>query len=216
VLNGQVIQTLQITPERAAGPDLLVRIPAAAMQRGSNTLTVDRRGGTSRVFYSTRMRQTVAMDEIPAMNSPGMSVSREYLRVLPKKVGTNAWSLQTEKSGNAFGQGDRVLVRLTIKTDRDLAYLILEDPFPSGFESTERGSAEIDEWRYWWTNTDVRDDRIAFFMKSLNPGTHILEYNLRAQTPGLYQALPTSVQGMYNPEIRTESAGDRITIREPR
>ncbi|MGQ0568242.1 MAG: hypothetical protein ACT4P5_01735, partial [Armatimonadota bacterium] len=96
---------------------------------------------------------------------------------------------------------------------RDLAYVMLEDPFPAGFEVTERGSAEIDEWTYWWASTDVRDDRIAFFVRSLPAGTHVIEYNLRAQTPGLYYGLPATIQGMYSPQVRAESSGARVTIK---
>lgn len=105
------------------------------------------------------------------------------------------------------------MVRLTITAPRDLAYILIEDPFPSGFEVTERGSAEMDEWSYWWASTDVRDDRIAFFIRSLERGTHVIEYNLRAQTPGTFNALPAALQGMYTPQTRGESAGSKVVIK---
>ncbi|MDR7417847.1 MAG: MG2 domain-containing protein [Armatimonadota bacterium] len=212
-LNGQVVETVRVTPEMAAGPDHVLTLPAAALRPGDNTLALERTGGGGRVFYTVQLRQVVGMEEIPEASSKGIRVAREYLRIVPKTVGADEWSLQTEPSGNQLRQGDRVLVRLTIATTEPLAYLLIEDPFPAGFEVTERGSAEMDEWHYWWASTDVRDDRIVFFIRSLKPGTHTIEYNLRAQTPGRYQALPAVLQGMYNPERRAESAGARVVIK---
>lgn len=212
-LNGQVLQTHRLTPASATAPDIVVDVPAAALRPGKNELALERTGGTSRVFYSAQLRQTIAMDEIPALVSSNIKIEREYLRVLPRRVGQDSWTTETVPAGNRLAQGDRVMVRLTITAPRDLAYILIEDPFPSGFEVTERGSAEMDEWLYWWASTDVRDDRIAFFIRSLERGTHVIEYNLRAQTPGTFNALPAALQGMYTPQTRGESAGTRVVIK---
>ena len=212
-LNGQVLQTYRLTPASATAPDIVLDVPATAMRPGKNELALERVGGTSRVFYSAQLRQTVAMDEIPALVSSNIKIEREYLRVRPRRVGQDSWTVETVPSGNRLAQGDRVMVRLTITAPRDLAYILIEDPFPSGFEVTERGSAEMDEWSYWWTSTDVRDDHIAFFIRSLERGTHVIEYNLRAQTPGTFNVLPAILQGMYAPQTRGESAGARVVIK---
>jgi uncharacterized protein YfaS (alpha-2-macroglobulin family) len=60
---------------------------------------------------------------------------------------------------------------------------------------------------------DVRDSKIAFFVRSLPKGTSVIEYNLRAKTHGSYHAMPTLLQGMYSPDMHAESAEDRIMIR---
>ena len=39
--------------------------------------------------------------------------------------------------------------------------------------------------------------RAHVFARSLPKGEHVIEYNLRAQTPGSYHTLPTLVQAMY-------------------
>jgi uncharacterized protein YfaS (alpha-2-macroglobulin family) len=213
LVNGRLVHTLAMSPQLAAAPDIAIAIPASALRSGSNELRVERVGGGSRVYFSGRLRQTAAMDEIPAVESKYVRVEREYRRVRPKRVGIDGWSLQSEPTNNELAQGDRVQVRLTVTAARDLAYIMLEDPFPTGFEPTERGTAEIDEWTSWWANTDVRDDRVAFFMRHLPAGTHVIEYNLRAQTPGRYHALPAVLQGMYLPQLRAESAGARVVIK---
>jgi alpha-2-macroglobulin len=213
LVNGRPIQTIRMTPALAAAPDITLTVPASALRPGANALRVERTGGASRVYYSAELRQTVALDEIPAIDSKYVKIEREYLRIKPKRVGVDGWSLQTEPTGNELQQGDRVLVRLTITAQRDLAYILVEDPFPAGFEPTERGTAEIDQWTSWWANTDVRDDRITFFVRHLQAGRHVIEYNLRAQTPGRYNALPTALRGMYTPALRAESRGTRLVIK---
>jgi uncharacterized protein YfaS (alpha-2-macroglobulin family) len=213
LLNGRLIRTIGMTPALATAPDITFTVPPSALRPGANVLRVERAGGTSRVYFSAELRRTVAVDEIPALDSKYVKVEREYLRIRPKRVGVDGWSLQTEPTGNELQQGDRVLVRLTITAQRDLAYVLLEDPFPAGFEPTERGTAEIDQWTSWWANTDVRDDRITFFVRQLAAGRHVIEYNLRAQTPGRYNALPAALYGMYTPALRAESSGTRIVIK---
>jgi alpha-2-macroglobulin len=69
------------------------------------------------------------------------------------------------------------------------------------------------DWRYWWSSVDVRDDRITFFAQTLPRGVHVIEYNLRARTPGVYRALPTFLQGMYTPETRSESGESQVDVR---
>jgi uncharacterized protein YfaS (alpha-2-macroglobulin family) len=105
-------------------------------------------------------------------------------------------------------------VRLTNTAPRDFTYVLIEDAYPAGCEPAERGGNEMEEgeWSGWYSQRDVRDDRIAFFARMLSKGKHVLEYNLRAQTPGTYRALPTLVQQMYDPDVRAESAEDRVQI----
>ena len=215
-LNGRALQTIRLTEDVAREQEIAVRVPGAALQPGTNAVTLGRAGGASAIFYSVQLRQTVAMDPIPPLEpaSGGVAIRREYLRVVPRKTGVDAWSLQTESTGNVLRTGDQIRVRLTITVPEDLAYVIIEDPFPAGAEVTERGSAdEVPEWSYWWSSVDVRDDRIAFFARTLRRGTHVLEYNLRPLTPGRYHALPTLVQEMYVPAMRSESAETQVDVR---
>ena len=98
---------------------------------------------------------------------------------------------------------------------------MIEDTFPSGAEVTERGTADEDVSEsgrsggdaFWYDHVDVRDDRIAFFARKLPKGKHVLEYNLRAQTPGTGRALPASVRTMYNPTFRGESGTAVVEVR---
>ncbi len=218
-LNGIVRQTYTLTPDLLKQPQLTLRIPASELRPDKNDITLERTGGSSPVFYSVELKQVVATEDIPALSPPAVEgqtlmVTREYLRLKPMKAGMSSWSLQTEPTNNQLAQGDRIRVRLTINAPRDMAYVLIEDPFPSGCEVNERGDAgEVVDWSYWWQGVDVRDDHIAFFAKTITKGKHVIEYNLRAQTPGSYHVLPTLVQAMYSPVTHAEAAETRVNIR---
>ena len=218
-LNGVVRQTYTLTPGLLKEPQLTLHVPASELRPDKNDVTLERSGGGSPIFYSVEWKQTVATEDMPALSPPPikgetLTVKREYLRLKPQKVGMDSWSLQTEPTSNQLAQGDRIRVRLTIDAPRDMAYVLIEDPFPSGCEVSERGDAsEVVDWGYWWQGVDVRDDHIAFFAKTITKGRHVIEYNLRAQTPGSYHTLPTLVQGMYTPDTRAETAETRVEIK---
>ncbi len=233
-INGQQIKSLDVaavdqsaTEAGANGRDAerIIRVPASALKAGPNTLTVESSSGGT-VFYTASLRQTVAAPEgqdLAPLTSPvlepGLTITREYLRVLPRRSSPNSFSLATEDAGNRFTQGDSVRVRLTINAPREIGYVLIEDAYPSGMEPTERGTAEQDhssetgDWGWWYSNVDVRDDRIAVFARTLSGGKHVFEYNLRAQTPGRSRALPAQLQGMYAEGLRVESGDTSLEVK---
>ena len=213
-LNGALYQTFTLSPDLLKEKEIALRIAPDALRPEKNDVTLERVGGNSTIFYSVQLKQTIATEDLPVLANPNLQIKREYLRVTPKSAGSGYYTQQTEPTNNLFNGGDRVRVRLTIKAPRDLNYVLVEDAFPSGCEVNERGDAsEVTDWGYWWSSVDVRDDRIAFFCRTLSKGDHVIEYNLRAQTPGVYHVLPTIAQGMYAPDTHAESAETRLTVK---
>ncbi len=216
LLNGQVIQKRALSSGDSGG-EFSVRVPWQKLKSSGNTLELKRSGGNEPLFYSVQLRQTLGSDEplAPVSGSIPISVSREYRRLLPRASGADSWTLTTEPTGGRLNQGDRVRVRLTFTVPQDLSYVLIEDAFPAGCETTERGDAGEgnEDWNHWWSSTDVRDDRIAFFARHLRKGKHVVEYNLRAQTPGTFGAMPTLLQAMYAPEVRAESGESSVSVK---
>ena len=233
-VNGQPVESMDVaalsqsaTEQNASGHDAerIIRIPASSLKPGPNTLTIESTSGGT-VFYTASLRQMVAAPSgqnlaplASATLEPGLTITREYLRVLPRKANANSFDLATEDAGNRFNQGDSVRVRLTINAPREVGYVLIEDAFPSGMEPTERGTAEQDfsseggDWGWWYSNVDVRDDRIAVFARTLPKGKSVFEYNLRAQTPGSSHALPVQLQGMYSEGLRVESGDTSLEVK---
>jgi Large extracellular alpha-helical protein len=220
-VNNQVVRSIDLAADSQGEPEITLSLPADRLKAGPNQVEVVRTSGSGTVFYSGALRQTVAAPaggELAALTLPnGIKVEREVVRVLPRKVGDDGlWRLATEPVPNGvFRQGDRLRVRVKLTVPRDASYVLIEDAFPSGAEVTERGTADqdVESWSFWYDHVEVRDDRIAFFARRLPAGTHVLEYNLRAQTPGTSHALPTHVEGMYDASVRAESATGRLEVK---
>jgi uncharacterized protein YfaS (alpha-2-macroglobulin family) len=59
---------------------------------------------------------------------------------------------------------------------------------------------------------ELRDRKVAFFVERLPQGTWELRYELRAEVPGRFHALPTLGHAMYVPEIHANGAELRIGV----
>ncbi|HSI82784.1 MAG TPA: hypothetical protein VK970_03315, partial [Candidatus Methylacidiphilales bacterium] len=65
--------------------------------------------------------------------------------------------------------------------------------------------------------TELRSGEwVAMFITSLPQGKHEITYHLRAETPGIFHALPCTVQGMYSPLLRANSTEQKIRIADPK
>ena len=213
-LNGTLFRTISLTPDLLKEQEISIRVPASALRPDKNDVTLERTNGVSPIFYSVQMKQTVASEDIASVAGDGVKVKREFLKLISKPSGRDTWTLQTEPTNNLMSSGDKIRVRLTIENQKDLDFVLIEDAFPSGCDISERGdSGEVVDWNYWWSSVDLRDDRIAFFARKLRKGTHTIEYNLRAQTPGSYHVMPTLVQAMYSPELRAETSETKVVIK---
>lgn len=212
-LNGKTVQAYKLNPDLTREREIALRIPVAQLRPNKNDVTLERVGGSSPVFYSVDLRQTVTGDNLPAISTDHLSVKREYLRQIPKKLHGDYWTLDTEPTNNQLTAGDNIQVKLTIQVPKEMNYVLVEDAYPSGCAIEDRGDADsVADSQYEWSSVDVRDDRIAFFVRTLSPGVHVITYNLRAQTPGSFRALPTLVQAMYTPESRAQAEEARISI----
>jgi uncharacterized protein YfaS (alpha-2-macroglobulin family) len=58
---------------------------------------------------------------------------------------------------------------------------------------------------------ELRDNRVALFVRQLARGKHSVSYRMRAEIPGQFSALPTRASAMYAPELRGNS--DELKLR---
>ena len=112
-------------------------------------------------------------------------------------------------TGATLKSGDLVEVELEIDSKNDYEYLVFEDFKAAGFEPVEvrSGYNGNDLGAY----VEFRDERVAFFARTLARGKHSVSYRLRAEIPGRFHALPARAQAMYAPELRANS--DEIQLR---
>jgi uncharacterized protein YfaS (alpha-2-macroglobulin family) len=66
--------------------------------------------------------------------------------------------------------------------------------------------------RQRWVYQELRDRKVALFIDHLPEGIWEIRYEMRAEAPGAFHALPVLGQAMYAPEIRCNGAEARIKV----
>jgi uncharacterized protein YfaS (alpha-2-macroglobulin family) len=65
-----------------------------------------------------------------------------------------------------------------------------------------------------WVYQELRDRKVALFLDKLPEGVWEIRYDLRAEVPGEFHALPVTGYAMYVPEIRCNGSEVRIKVEE--
>jgi uncharacterized protein YfaS (alpha-2-macroglobulin family) len=160
--------------------------------------------GEGSLYGTVSYRHYRPCEEVEAVNR-GITVGRRYTR-------RGGGSMQE------LAVGDVVEVKLTVKLDNDVNYLVVEDPLPAGLEPIDT-SLDITSEEYrknnreqTWTYIELHDERVALFATFLRAGTYTYEYLARATIPGDFQVLPGQAYPMYYPEIYGRGEGGRMTV----
>jgi len=107
--------------------------------------------------------------------------------------------------------GDKVVVRLTISTDRDMEYVHVKDMRATAFEPTEHlsGYHYSGGLGYYKNITDVSTE---FFIQYLNKGMYLLEYPIMVTQKGEFSNGIATIQCYYAPEFSAHSEGLRVVV----
>jgi uncharacterized protein YfaS (alpha-2-macroglobulin family) len=65
-----------------------------------------------------------------------------------------------------------------------------------------------------WVYQELRDRKVAMFIDKLPEGVWEIRYDLRAEVPGKFHALPVVGRAMYVPEIRCNGAEIRMAVED--
>lgn len=107
--------------------------------------------------------------------------------------------------------GDKIKVRIELRTDRDMEYVHMKDMRASGFEPINVIS------QYKWQDglgyyESTGDAATNFFFSYLPKGTYVFEYPLFVSHAGNFSNGITTVQCMYAPEFSAHSEGLRVKV----
>jgi uncharacterized protein YfaS (alpha-2-macroglobulin family) len=114
-----------------------------------------------------------------------------------------------------FKPGDLVVVRVTLASKTDRAYVALEDPLPAGFEPVDlrfhtKATSRCEGC--WFSYEELRDDRV-FASENRMLGITELVYLARATTVGAFTAPAPRAEEMYSPETWGRGPSATVTIR---
>lgn len=109
-----------------------------------------------------------------------------------------------EPVAGPLAAGDRLVVRIELRSDRDLEYVHLKDMRGSGLEPVDT----LSEWNYrdglaYYNST--RDTASHYFLSYVPKGTYVFEYDLNVVHRGSYQTGMAEIQCMYAPEFGSHS-----------
>ena len=179
--------------------------------------------GDGRLYYTMHLDAFVDANAVNAVDR-GFSVQRIYYDA--------ACDPEVEDCApiTEIAVGQQVRVELTIITENDRTFVMVEDYLPAGAEGIDpnlnttsdqlRGGIVNEDYRYgywgWWYFNQIqfRDDRVVFFSNYLPAGTYQYTYFMQATIPGEFQVRPTLAREDYFPEVFGRSDGVVFTINE--
>ncbi|HUQ64795.1 MAG TPA: alpha-2-macroglobulin family protein [Flavitalea sp.] len=133
-------------------------------------------------------------------------------RKLFKQVNTDhGIVLETVEKYNQLRVGDKIKVRMEIRTDRNLEYVHLKDMRSSCMEPVNVTS------EYKWQDglgyyESTKDASTNFFFTYLPKGTYVFEYDLFVTHSGNFNNGIATIQCMYAPEFSSHSEGIKVNV----
>jgi hypothetical protein len=232
-VNGSEIASKQFTAKDVLNAPSRFNVDPKLLRDGANQIRIVRKSGQAPLYFAAEASYFSLEEPIaPAANE--IFARRQYYRLTPHPtlLKGNEYERALLKEGDAINSGDRLEVSILIESKNDYEYLLFEDLKPGGFEAVQIRSgesafarqvktasatrAQLTEDDYTnnsrWVYQEMRDRKVATFMDQLPQGFWELRYELRAETPGKFHALPTLGHAMYVPEIRCNSAESIVQV----
>ncbi|MBK9989251.1 MAG: hypothetical protein IPP19_00565 [Verrucomicrobia bacterium] len=137
----------------------------------------------------------------------------------PLKLRKTLWIKETTSKGQVLkpvtsplAVGDELVVRIELRSDRDMEFVHLKDQRGSGTEPVN----VLSRYKYqdglgYYEST--RDTASHFFIEYLRKGVYVFEYSTRVQLKGAYQTGIAEIQCMYAPEFNSHSESVAIEVK---
>lgn len=235
-VDGEVKQTVEITPEVLFTYDNSFVIEGPALASGEHKIELRRKPLTAAVggqksevgplYFNAYLTNFTLEDPITAAGLE-IKVGRKFYKLVQRE---GAHDLSQGARGQAIDQsvlkydrvelasldavtsGDLVEVELEIDSKNDYEYVIFEDQKAGGFEPVETQSGYTAGGLGAYV--EFRDEKVAFFLRQLVRGKHSVKYRLHAEAPGKFSALPTRGYAMYAPELKANSNEMKVIIED--
>lgn len=170
------------------------------------------KAGTGRLYYTLGLAYYPQKVDTPV--SAGFKVKKEI-----KPLGGR----------NTLSAGERAEITITVSTDQERRFVVLQDYLPAGFEVVDFSlategrekyeddqSGEEDDGDYSYTpffRQEIYDDSIAAFADYMPKGTFKFTYTVSASTQGSFKVPPAWVNAMYQPEVYGRTASSTFEIK---
>lgn len=134
------------------------------------------------------------------------------------------------KKASDFTEGNVYKVTVSVSSQYDRNFVMLEDAVPAGFEVIKTGfetessyyaqvlssirsqQAKKNGWRTF-DHQEYYNDRVISFATNMSKGEHLFTYLVRANYKGKYSMFPAKAFLMYSPEVYGSSNSSEIEIK---
>lgn len=167
-----------------------------------NKLSV-KRYGDNPAWGAVYCQYNAPMKEVQQQSATDIQVNKEFYLYdeAGKLIG---------KPANAFKVGDRVQVRITVKTARDLDFVALTDDRAACFEPVDQ--LPVYDWKEGIRSyRETRDSATNIFISYLPKGSYVITYDVFVNNVGIYNSGIATAQCQYAPQIVSHSNGTVIT-----
>jgi hypothetical protein len=222
LLDGKSLKAVPIRKDNLFEFDGTVVVNGDALSSGNHTLEIRREGRG--VLYANAYLEVFSKEK--SLRAAGMEVkiSRrvsklvevERMKEVPGRVGqivsqkTDGYRRELLEDGARLKAGERIEVELVLESKNDYEYLRVSDSKGAGFEAVHALSGYLGGISGAYM--EPRAASVDFYLLSLPRGTHTLRYQLRAELPGRYKALPATVAAVYAPELRANSSDQVLEV----
>ncbi|MEO7098466.1 MAG: MG2 domain-containing protein [Luteolibacter sp.] len=224
LMDGKSLRKVPINRENLFSYDGTVVITGDAVTTGKHEIEL-RRSGKGTLYANAYLEVFTLEDKLRAAGLE-VKVARHVSKLialekesevpdssgLVVKQNVERFRREPLTDGAKLSSGDRIEVELVLESKNDYEYLIFSDAKAAGFEALDALSGYVSGSGGFSAYMEPRDQTVDFFIRALPRGTNTVRYQLRAEAPGIYKALPATAEAMYAPELRANSEDIRLEI----
>jgi uncharacterized protein YfaS (alpha-2-macroglobulin family) len=243
-VNGTVVTNRKLTAAEVFSAPSQINVNRQLLRDGVNEIRLIRKSGQAPLYFAARAQYFSLEEPIPAAGSEIFVHRQYYRLVHhPTLLKGFVTAREPLDRDTILRSGERVEVILTLEAKNDYEYLVFEDLKPAGLEAVQVRSGEslfarelksgaIEQRKFdqssptssmeaenftgrsRWVYQELRDRKVALFIDKLPQGVWEIPYELRAEAPGQFHALPVLGHAMYVPEIRCNGEETRVVVKD--
>lgn len=236
-INGKELAAKKVAKAEILSAPSVFPVDEKLLEDGKNEIEIVKKSGGTLYFFASAT--FFSLEEPIKAAGNQIFARRKYFKWAgrPTLLKGQVYERQPLADGDTVKSGDRVEVVVTLESKNEYEYLMFEDLKPAGFEAVEVKSGQplvakeirassaqravadksMDGWQDYTGKTrsvhqELRDRKVALFVDKLGQGLWEIRYDLRAEAPGQFHALPVMGQAMYVPELRCNSDETRVKV----
>ena len=174
---------------------------------GKETTVTLRKSGEAPAWGALYEQSFKKLDEVESQAN-GLSVEKKFFiesQVDGKRV------LLALSDDRPLKVGDKLVTRLTIRSDQPYDYVCLKDERAGCLEPLRQVSGAIGREGVWYYQSPKTASE-NFFFERLPQGTFVIEYSTYVTRAGEYAAGPSTLQCLYAPEYVAYGRGSVLNV----